>query len=88
VSVCECGLCHEVFAGLTLFDRHQDVDYHRPHADVVRCLDPAALGMVRNRHGHWGSGAQNTRFPSSPSISAGLTGSGAYGGKGEPDADS
>lgn len=40
---CQCGQCGQVFATLSLFDAHQDVDYRRPHAQVVRCRDGAEI---------------------------------------------
>ena len=48
-----CGACGEKFRTLTDFDRHQDVDYGRPHADVVLCLPPAGLGLVQDAGGTW-----------------------------------
>jgi hypothetical protein len=47
----ECGKCHEVFSGLTLFDRHQDVDYRREPSII--CRAPAALGLVQDGRGTW-----------------------------------
>lgn len=52
MSACQCHPCGRHFTGLTAFDKHQDVDYTRQ--PEVRCIDPAALGMVQNPHGRWG----------------------------------
>ncbi len=41
----ECSLCGAVFAGLELFDVHQDVDYDRPHGKQIICLRPEDLRM-------------------------------------------
>jgi hypothetical protein len=54
-SECHCGRCHRTFTGLTLFDDHQDVDYRRPHADVVQCRDPASRGLAQSARGTWGT---------------------------------
>jgi hypothetical protein len=48
---CHCGLCHETFSSLTLFDAHQDVDYSRRPAVV--CRAPAGLGLVRDYRSTW-----------------------------------
>lgn len=55
MSACKCAPCGREFTGLTAFDKHQDVDYGRTPA--VRDQDPAALGLVQNDHGRWGSPA-------------------------------
>jgi len=54
MSWCECPKCHREFTSLTAFDKHQDVDYRRPHADIVRCQGPASVGLVIGRGGRWG----------------------------------
>jgi hypothetical protein len=46
-----CARCHETFAGLGLFDKHQDVDYTR--FPRVICKDPVRLGMVRAHTMAW-----------------------------------
>lgn len=46
-----CAPCGENFGTLTLFDRHQDVDYGRVRPVV--CIRPEALGMVRDARGTW-----------------------------------
>jgi hypothetical protein len=46
-----CGLCHQVFGTLTLFDSHHDTDYDR--RPVIICRDPAALGAVSDHRGVW-----------------------------------
>jgi hypothetical protein len=56
VATCECARCGEKFSGLRPFDAHQDVDYKRPHGDVVRCMAPASVGLVLDPvMGRWGS---------------------------------
>lgn len=47
----ECGRCRNVFGTLTLFDRHQAVDYKA--AQPVSCIQPERLGMVRDPRGTW-----------------------------------
>lgn len=47
----ECGQCHVVFSGLTLFDRHQTRRYNRRPAIV--CASPQSLGLVQNARGTW-----------------------------------
>ena len=68
----ECPKCHRGFAGLAPFDAHQDVDYSRPHGDMVHCQDPAPLGMRQNRWGLWGRPLDRPLPPKQP-ISAGRT---------------
>jgi hypothetical protein len=46
-----CGRCEESFGTLTLFDKHQDVDYDR--LQPVSCIRPETLGMVRDALGTW-----------------------------------
>ena len=48
---CECPVCHEVFGGLELFDKHQNVDYSRRPAVV--CAYPGSIGLVRDDWGTW-----------------------------------
>lgn len=48
---CHCSLCHQTFSGLTLFDDHQDVNYHR--RPPVVCKPPQALGLVQDAEGTW-----------------------------------
>lgn len=52
MSACLCDPCGREFTGLTAFDKHQDVDYTRRPA--VRCMDPAAVGLVKGAYGRWG----------------------------------
>jgi hypothetical protein len=40
-----------VFTSLAGFDKHQDVDYSRRRP--VLCLDPATVGMAKNKFGRW-----------------------------------
>jgi len=47
----QCARCKRVFSGLSLFDRHQDVDYDRKPA--VACINPVSLGMVEAPNGVW-----------------------------------
>jgi len=51
-----CAKCKRVFATLTDFDNHQDVDYHRK--PVIICLDPATIGLEL-ADGAWGTPAGN-----------------------------
>ena len=48
-----CAQCGAQFRTLTDFDRHQDVDYTRPHAEVVLCKPPQELGLVQDPGGTW-----------------------------------
>ena len=48
-----CAQCGAQFRTLTDFDRHQDVDYGRPHAQMVLCKPPAELGLVQDAGGPW-----------------------------------
>ncbi len=51
-NLSHCARCHQTFSSLTLFDRHQDVDYGRQPA--VLCRAPlSALGLVRDLGGTW-----------------------------------
>jgi hypothetical protein len=49
---CHCGACHETFAALKIFDRHQSVTYGERTARVV-CKDPAKIGLVLDAWGTW-----------------------------------
>lgn len=49
----ECAQCRHQFRTLTDFDRHQDVDYRRPHAEIVPCSPPADLGLIQDAGGTW-----------------------------------
>jgi len=51
VSIYGCPLCGREFTTMTAFDRHQDVDYKR--TPNVRCVNPAAVGLVQNERGRW-----------------------------------
>jgi hypothetical protein len=43
-SECHCGLCHQTFGTLTLFDGHQDRDYSQPPVrPLIICRDPALM---------------------------------------------
>jgi hypothetical protein len=44
-----CAVCGVNFGTLRGFDAHQAVDYSAPRA--VTCLDPAALGLIRDDRG-------------------------------------
>jgi hypothetical protein len=50
-AACHCGLCHQTFSGIGLFDAHQDVDYHRQ--PVIICRSPAVLGLAQEPGGTW-----------------------------------
>jgi len=47
-----CAACGEVFATLTDFDKHHDVDYNRTPAVV--CKPPATVGLELS-NGAWGT---------------------------------
>lgn len=50
---CHCARCHQTFSGLTVFDRHQAIDYNcRP---AVSCIQNPGLtlGLVRDASGVW-----------------------------------
>jgi len=46
-----CSRCLEVFTSLGGFDKHQKTAYGTDNP--VTCLDPAELGMVKNKRGQW-----------------------------------
>lgn len=49
---CHCALCHQNFASLRLFDKHQDVKYGHERATIV-CERPEKLGLVLDAWGTW-----------------------------------
>ena len=52
---CTCVQCRQTFTSLELFDRHQDVDYTRPHSQMVLCKPPQSLGLSQGPGGTWGT---------------------------------
>jgi hypothetical protein len=59
---CHCAACHNTFSGITLFDKHQDVNYGRAGA-VVQCKDPHLAGLAIDPWGTWRTpqGARNMK---------------------------
>lgn len=43
----ECATCHNVFSGLTNFDKHRT-------GDDRKCVHPTTVGLVLNNRGAWG----------------------------------
>ncbi len=50
-KACHCAICHQDFATLKLFDKHQDVKYGRTPAIV--CRKPEELELVLDTWGTW-----------------------------------
>lgn len=46
-----CGLCHNTYRGLGLFDKHQNRNYNR--RDAIRCRSPLRQGLAQNHRGTW-----------------------------------
>ena len=46
-----CSVCHQAFADLGMFDKHQDVDYGR--SPRIICANPQSLGLVQASNGTW-----------------------------------
>ncbi len=70
---CQCPGCGEHFGGVGGFDAHQRLDA----AGELRCLDPAAVGLVRTAAGWWpviangvGPGATGARTSTIPAPGA------------------
>ncbi len=51
-NLSHCSKCHQTFSSLTLFDKHQDVDYDRTPAVVCKTR-LTALGLVKDLGGTW-----------------------------------